>query len=99
MTASTKYPVVIDQQNSGPILKWLTEEEFWQLGRERFYRALREVNEQARVAEEERKQVQKMNQQTKILHAAMSEREREKQIAENSWQLDMHDIILDRGVR
>lgn len=39
---------VLEQQQEGYILKWLTEEQFWKYGRYVFFKTLREVNEQAK---------------------------------------------------
>lgn len=41
----TRPAVVLEQQASGYILKWLTEEEFWNKGRHAFYKALLKANE------------------------------------------------------
>lgn len=94
-------PVVIDQQGGGYILKELTEEEFERLGRHAFYSALREVNEQARVAEEKKKQ----NERTRIFSASIisaaaadNELQLEKEAQSKYWQFDVDDIVLDRGV-
>lgn len=99
MASRKTKPVVIDQVGGGYILKELTEEEFWELGRQRYYAALREVNEQARVLEERKKQAQMDNERTRIFNASISEQQQEKEAQSKSWQLDLHDFILDRGVR
>lgn len=68
-----------------------------QRGGVRYFEALRETQERERVAEEKKR----ANERVKIFSAStiIAERQQEKYAQERRWQLDMHDIILDRGVR
>lgn len=73
-----------------------TEEE--QLSRQRYYEAEMALLKQEK-AIKERRQVQIMNEQAKILSASISTQQRDKQAQSKRWQFDLHDFIVDRGFR